>query len=84
MKKIYSINYYGNADFAESSINYLILVTKLKRNHYFSILKMFKFHSIKYNGIVNFAEKVYLFTNISYKTKKKSIFFNFKKFKNVI
>ena len=53
---IHSKKYNGNADFAEKSINSLILVTKLKRNHYFSMLKMFKFHSIKINGNVNFAE----------------------------
>ena len=46
----------GNVNFAEKSIHSLILVTKLKTNQYFSILKMFKFHSIKGNANVNLAE----------------------------
>ena len=56
---IHSIKYNGNADFAEISIHSQILVTKLKINQYFSILKMFKFHSIKDNGNVNFAENCF-------------------------
>ena len=52
---IYSIKYNGNADFAENSIHSLILVTKLKTNQYFSILKMVKFHSMEKIENVTFA-----------------------------
>ena len=46
----------GNSDWVENSINSLILVTKLKGNQNFSILKILKNYSMKKNGTVDFTE----------------------------
>ena len=64
----------GIVDFAENSINSLKIVTKLKRNQYFSILKMFKFHSIKGNGNADFAENSVYSLILVTKLKKNQYF----------
>ena len=47
----------GTVDYAENSINSLILVTKLKGNEIFSILKILKkIIQWKKNGTVDFTE----------------------------
>ena len=47
---------FGNADLAENSITSLIIVTKLKGNQIFSILKILKNYSMKNNATVDYTE----------------------------
>ena len=46
----------SNVKFTENPIKSLILVTKPKRNKYYSILQIFKIFLINNNRNVNFAE----------------------------
>ena len=68
------MNMNENVNFAENSMSSLILVTKLKRKQYFSILKMIKFHSIRDNEYVNFAENTIYSLILVTKLKKNQYF----------
>ena len=83
LKILFNQNWW-NVDFAENSINYLILSRLLKINEHFLILKILKILFNQNWWKCTFCWKLYQLSNIKWILKKKLIFFHFKDFKNII